>query len=61
MKVVNRNLAAGAPFEDIFGAAREDEDAESKEDSHYCPEKTHKDDATSIFEDSREDQITVEG
>jgi hypothetical protein len=61
VKVINCILAVGASFEDIFCAAREDEDADGKEDSHYCPEKTHKDDATSILEDSREDQITVEG
>jgi hypothetical protein len=61
MEMVNHVLTTRNPIENISGAARKNEDPDRKEDGHYCPEKRHEDDATSIFEDSRQDKIAVEG
>jgi hypothetical protein len=59
--MINGLLTTGAPLDEIFGTAGENEGADGKEYGHDRPEKSHEDDTTSLFEHSDKDQVTVEG
>lgn len=55
MEVINSILPTSAPFENVLGTARKNEDPDGEEHSHDCPEERHEDDTTLTVEDSNKD------
>ncbi len=59
--MINGVLTGGDSFKDIFRAVDENEGPDGEENDHDCPKERHENDSTSLFEDSGENYIAVEG